>query len=172
MTDPWRNRCPQGHASVTIYAESYKCGTCGEHYAGEPYDPKHTEFPVEDDPPLPKDTETEILAELVRRTAEPTTSWLRARQFDIGRPKQVGQLLAGLEDQGLVEKVTGAPRGHHWRPTEAGRQRVIETEREIALERGDRARATASPTAVGILTLLVGIVLLFGGVLLFSGVMV
>lgn len=47
MTDPWLDRCPEGHSSLRSRREGYCCQSCGVRYRGEPYDPRQTEFPVE-----------------------------------------------------------------------------------------------------------------------------
>ena len=40
---PWRFRCPEGHANIRLYVSSYRCGTCGRAYDGDPVDLAPTE---------------------------------------------------------------------------------------------------------------------------------
>jgi len=50
MTDPWRLRCPEGHADLRhpVSKDGYYCKRCEELYPGEPIDAKHVDgFPVE-----------------------------------------------------------------------------------------------------------------------------
>jgi len=173
MTDPWRQRCPKGHSSLTAYEDAYKCSACGEAYHGEPYDAAEHEFPI-DEEPRAKNIHEELLKELVRRCQDPTTEWLRARQFECGTPKQVGRTLAELEDDDLVERSgSGSAIGHLWRPTEKGRRRVIECERKLALEAGpaNGERAKVDPVATGLLSLFVALVLLSGYALAMGAVL-
>jgi hypothetical protein len=38
--DPWRRRCPRGHASLVTHIDkdSYRCQACEQTYDGEPID--------------------------------------------------------------------------------------------------------------------------------------
>jgi len=158
MTDPWRLRCPKGHASVTVYSDTYLCEACDETYDGEPFDAKRTEFPV-DEEPLPKAVHDEVLAELVRRCEDDNTSRLLARRLHPGRSRQIGAILAELAQDGLVEKLgCGSPNGYKWRPTEAGRRHVLDTEREIALSQPRRERAQIDPICGGAAVLFAGLI--------------
>lgn len=169
--NPWRQRCPQGHASVTHFSDTYHCNACGRTYEGDPYDAKRTEFPVEGDDALPKDIHDQVLAELVHQCKDPTTEWCRAHKIGIGSPRQVGRVLAGFEDDGLVERLgSGGNKGHHWRPTDAGRQRVIEDERKAVLEAGGRQRAQAHPVAAWLLAVIVTLLLLLAYAIAANGV--
>lgn len=142
MTDPWRQRCPKGHSSLTAYEDAYKCSACGETYHGEPYDAAEHEFPI-DEEPRAKNIHDDVLEELARRCHEPTTEWLRARQFECGTPKQVGRTLAELEDDDLVERSgSGSRIGHLWRPTDDGIRSVVETERKATTAQRDTRVAT------------------------------
>ena len=50
MTDPWRLRCPEGHASLRHphTKDGYYCERCRRLYEGEPIDAKAVDgFPVE-----------------------------------------------------------------------------------------------------------------------------
>ena len=40
MRDPWRKRCPEGHASLTIHndRQSFRCEACGKTYDHPPVD--------------------------------------------------------------------------------------------------------------------------------------
>lgn len=157
---PWRQRCPKGHASVTVYSDTYGCNACGRSYDGEPFDAKHTEFPV-DQEPRPKDFHDEVLAELVRECEDPTTYSMRAHQLSAGSPSQVGRILAELQRDGLVERLgSGGKNGHHWRPTEDGRRQVISTERRAVLEQGRKQRAQVQPVGLWVLAVVLAVLLM------------
>ena len=139
MTDPWRQRCPKGHSSVTLYDNSYYCNACSRSYNGEPYDAARTEFPVEGDDPRPKGTRDEVLEEVVRLCNQPTTTRVRAREIPVGSPKQVGAILSELRSDGLVEKLgSSSPNGYKWRPTDDGIRSVVETEQATIAQRDTR----------------------------------
>lgn len=172
----WQKRCPQGHATVREYSETYYCNACGRTYKGDPYDATETEFPVADDDPLPVDIHDEVLEELVQRCRDPTKEYLRAKHFEIGRPYQVGRVLSELEDDGLVEQCGTPSNGYRWAPTDAGEQTVLETKRRAALEDAperypQRARGQATPVEAGLATMAVGALLLLG-VAIANGVVV
>lgn len=51
MGDPWRMRCPRGHASISDSRGvdgSYRCPACGRRWSHGPYDAAAVEFPVVD----------------------------------------------------------------------------------------------------------------------------
>ena len=175
MRDPWRQRCPKGHTSIKLLPEtdSYRCGACQESYEGEPYDAKEHEFPIDEDP-RPKDIHDDVLAALVRKCSDPTTTWVRARDLTEEDARRVGRILSQLEADGLVERGReNSSRAQLWRPTEAAREQVIETERRVSLDRGaKRQRAHATPTQVGILTMVIGLALLLSAVAIANGVVV
>lgn len=158
MNDPWRLRCPKGHSGIKTHENNYWCSSCEETYRGEPYDAKETEFPI-DEEPRPKHIHDDILEELVRECEDPTTNWRRSRDLSVDGPRRVGRILSGLEDDGLVERL-GSSWPYHWRPTEAGREQVIETEREIALKAGRRQRAQAHPAAIWLLGVVTSLLLM------------
>lgn len=133
MTDPWRLRCPQGHAAIEVYQSRHYCESCGNWYDGTPHDAKHVEFPV-DDEPLVDDDRDSVLEALVDQCRGGGRDWVRAR--DLGaRPRQIGQLLSRLEDDGVVDR-RHAGNGDLWRPTDAARRRALgdsaETPEEVS----------------------------------------
>ena len=40
---PWRFRCPEGHASLELYVSGYWCSACHQTYQGDPVDLAPTE---------------------------------------------------------------------------------------------------------------------------------
>lgn len=50
MRDPWRLRCPQGHAAVQIRSDWYYCQSCESYYSGSPHDPKREDLPIDEEP--------------------------------------------------------------------------------------------------------------------------
>jgi hypothetical protein len=121
---PWIDRCPEGHASLEHRQTGYHCGPCGQTYPGEPYDARHTEFPVEDEPGATGQSMARekfgVLADLVQATEPETRTAVKARKLD-GDPSVVGRILANLEDAGLVAS-DSRPTTNWWRPTPEGRR--------------------------------------------------
>jgi len=121
MRSAWRRRCPQGHSSITNRGTGYHCDSCGESYAGEPFDAKTTEFPVDEDC---YETREHADAEAVLRAmaaAYPDREWTRASHLShLGRPKDIGCRLRMLRERGLVEKNGMGNDSDIWRPTALG----------------------------------------------------
>lgn len=124
--NPWILRCPQGHSSIDIHKQSFRCRSCGGVYQGQPFDVREHEFPVEDAPGVVAPDRERILAALVvmvdqkptRGTTQTQTIATAAdRALTI---KQAGQALSRLEDDGFAERVSGT----RWRPTDRGREHV------------------------------------------------
>ena len=175
MSEPWRYRCPKGHASISGWAtrserrdstKRYRCSACRAVYEGDPYDAAVTEFPVDEEPIDQPDMDA-VLAELVRICDQPRRAYARAREFDAWTPKQVGHQLQVLEDCGYVRRASGSSRGHHWQPTEIGRRRVHARDETETMD----ARAHLTPIEHGLLTLF-GAILLGLAVAIANGVVV
>lgn len=153
MPDPWRYRCPEGHPNLNNGDQTYRCQNCGETYRGDPYDAADTEFPV-DDEPIHCD-EDSVLAELVALTEPETRSRAKSKEFDMGATaRMIGYRLAGLENDGFVERIEVSHSGNWWRPTEAG------------IRRAERAQLT--PISAGLLVFCLGLVYLVA-IMLFNG---
>lgn len=165
MRSLWKLRCPEGHSSIECYGSSYRCKSCERVYDDGPFDVTETEFPVDGVEPREKASRQEVLRAVVSLCNKPMRSCARASELDIpGSNRQIGRTLSALCADGLVRKMSNESRGHHWRPTDAGRQRVVELERERVFENGpDRGRAQVStPSLIGLATVFVGLVLIAG----------
>lgn len=170
MTDPWRLRCPEGHSTIDIYHAGYRCRSCGAVYEGEPYDAKHTDFPVRTDAGSCVSRD-DVLEAVVRECSQPNKSRVAVSELSVESRSQAAQELAKLERDGLVRRLgCGSPR-HYWQPTDAG---IDAVQRQVsARPDGKRApaRGQATPIGAAILTLVVGLVLAFS-VALASGVFI
>jgi len=120
MTEPWRLRCPEGHADLSMNNDYYRCDTCGLTYEGEPFDAAETDFPADGE------TRTEWTPE--RAVAR---LWEVGGDIDAARMArqlgdeslQIGNALAKAAEQGLVEWVNNNyPR--RWSLTQKGYIRV------------------------------------------------
>ena len=172
MTDPWRWRCPKGHASLETAREKdgYRCKSCGERYHGSPHDAAETEFPVQAEPAMTADKDS-VLEALVKACENPLISRRKASHLS-DNPESAGCVLAQLRKEGLVERLnTNKSRRYHWRPTEAGRQKVLRDKRAEALnDRGSRfGRARGQVRPIGYVALAIEM-LFFAGFLFWLGV--
>ena len=167
MSEPWRYRCPKGHACIsTNETGGYRCASCGERYAGRPYDAAKTEFPVDEDP-VPIPTPEDVLEALVDVCGRPERDSIRARYLGDWTVRQLRHPLLVLEERGLVHRATNGNHGHHWQPTEAGVLHVRGGETPESMD----ARAHLTPIEHGLLTLF-GAMLLGLAVAIANGVVV
>lgn len=130
--DPWRDRCPEGHSSVTRrQAGGYYCQTCKARYAGKPCDAAD---PDPDDAPNARWTyDTLEAVGLLYRETRDTETAVRARRVS-DRPTAFAQTLRKARNRGLVEKVSKATSAGRYRVTEAGERFA---EKMVPPERGD-----------------------------------
>ncbi|AHG00942.1 hypothetical protein HALLA_12255 [Halostagnicola larsenii XH-48] len=154
MADPWRYRCPKGHSNIERHTaeNAHRCNSCHVVYAGAPVDAKEVDgFPVEREIIREKKEigPKTVLESLLEIADDPVRNWIQTREIaaDVGAdPRQIGQILSHLEDDGRVERL---PDKTHpcW---------------SVA---GD-ARATADPRTIGLLVLVIGLVatIVAGGV--------
>lgn len=125
MAEPWRYRCPKGHASITHRKQGFECESCGGRYRGDPVDAKEVaEWPADDRDPLWTGviSEQEVLSEVVDQTAPQDRHLASVDQLP-WRANRINKQLHSLAKRGLLEQV-GEKRKFKWRPTERGRQAV------------------------------------------------
>lgn len=121
---PWRYRCPKNHNTLEQRKQGYYCKACQTRYEGDPYDAKHTDFPVEHDDGLEDGPHRRtVLAELVRICEGPMRAAVKSREIDCGSTAQVRHALVELEERGLVDRRDQQPRAW-WRPTAKGRRAI------------------------------------------------
>lgn len=154
---PWRFRCPMGHTSIRIYSETYRCESCGVTYEGEPIDATEVdEFPI-DEAARPESREKvdddEVLEALVDVCQDPTRTWAKSRDLDVGHSRQIGIALARLHEDGLVRREGGRQFGYRWRPTATGFERV---QQQVS----PAQRATLTPLEHAVLVGLLGALVL------------
>lgn len=117
MSDPWRERCPEGHAAVEHHTATFYCSACGKTYPGEPLDATEHEFPVDGPDPIPPVTVEYVLRKLYHETGDTVTT---TTVTDLGvRTRAIGKRLHDARDRGLVERI-GAASPYRWTFTEAG----------------------------------------------------
>jgi len=119
-TEPYRYRCPEGHSSISVYSEGYRCTACEDYYRGDPYDVQDTEFPVDDAPADPI-TAASVLRSIYRQTKDTDTT-VKAGDID-DRTRAVGTKLHELYKHGLVER-WGASSPYRWHLTDAGHRKA------------------------------------------------
>ena len=123
MSDAWRMRCPEGHASLLPTRDDgrYKCISCKRHYADGPFDAAETEFPVEGVDSWMQVSTADVLERFVDVVGGDTEMQITSQRLvdpdQDGR--KVGQQLATLRDRGLVEAAERSNR-YRWRLTESG----------------------------------------------------
>ena len=154
MGEPWRYRCPEGHANIINRSETYRCRSCEETYIGDPLaaggDDADGGAPVQCD-------ERVVLDQLVATVEGPLRSRAKSGELEDninGTSRMIGHRLAKLESAGLVERIEVSHSGNWWRPTEAG------------IEQAERAELT--PIGAGLLVFGLGVVYLVV-LLIFNG---
>lgn len=115
MSDPWRKRCPEGHADIINRTYGYQCGSCERAFVGEPHDAAATDFPVD------RDLSSERVVDLVAESLAAPGQWFSVG--DIGRIENrvLGPILARAHERGLLEVKRRAAR-NQWRLSQAGRE--------------------------------------------------
>lgn len=163
MMSLWRKRCPEGHTSIRIHSDTYRCNSCGVTYVGEPFDAtKVEEFPVdEDERPESYDPvdDSDVLEELVEICDQPDRQWAKARDLDGGNTRQVGISLGRLQKDGLVHSRGSYRTGSAWRPTRTGLERVSSRVNETRVE-GSRAQIDPLEGLVLFAIVAIGIIVL------------
>jgi len=120
-SNPWRYRCPDGHAAITPRGDGYYCQSCGARYRTGPFDAARAEFPVTVDRQAGVDDD-DLLDQLVAETGEVRDS-LRLRELDGGTTAERREALYRLIRQGYVKRIeTANSSADRYRPTDAGRR--------------------------------------------------
>lgn len=129
--NPWRQRCPKGHASLQVHSSSYRCRSCERVYDGRPYDESDVdEFPIEGDRPRPDISWQSIVMVMARLQSHETRSkWFQADELagELGtRMQQVAGHWPELLDRELVERYGSTSQGGRYALTEKGHAVVEE----------------------------------------------
>lgn len=123
MSDAWRMRCPEGHASLLPTRDDgrYKCISCKRHYADGPFDAAETEFPVEGVDSWMEVSTADVLDRFVNAVGGDTEIQIASQRLvdpdQDGR--KVGRQLAALRERGFVEADERSAR-YRWQLTKKG----------------------------------------------------
>lgn len=117
----WRERCPRGHANVTVYNDTYRCDSCEALYPGQPYSDDDGPFPLTDRPdPISEDSWETVLWAAKQILDNPTKTTVTSDRIatEMGvRKQQVARRIGDLRDMGFIEAVNAGNNGHRWQLT-------------------------------------------------------
>ena len=133
MSPAWTERCPMGHAAIDSRKDGYRCGSCETVYAGETFDAREHDFPVDEE--LVKERQMveprAVLTAMVGmiNSDDKVINDVRASHLpaSLGDNRQIGAALRVLHDRGFIEPVAECDtHGNRWRPTNKGFSAISE----------------------------------------------
>jgi len=126
-------RCPQGHADVTAWADSYRCRPCGQLYRGDPIHVDTVdEFPADGEAHAVDEITSEDCLCVLAGLSDPATKskWHSTEtiaQELPGTKQQVASRIAAAHANGLVEPWgNSGSNANQWALTDTGDEAVAE----------------------------------------------